>query len=119
MSDAKKIKLLVVFTAALFYPVACSSAAKPVDLATERSYEASMFRQRCAICHGSDGEGRTLSDGTVVPSLRHGEFKFKTEDEIYGQIANGGNGMLPFRSQLSDREIRMMAKFVHYHLRGK
>jgi cytochrome c553 len=83
----------------------------------QQAYEASLFRQHCAVCHGPEGEGKTLDDGRVVPSLRTGEFKFKTEDEIYNQIANGGNGMTPFHDQLTERELRMMSTFVHDQLR--
>lgn len=87
-------------------------------IAESKSYEASLFRQNCAICHGSEAEGRTLYDGTKVPSLREGEFKFKTEAEVYNQIANGGNGMVPHRYQLSERELRMLTNFVMRDLRG-
>lgn len=86
-------------------------------IAESKSYEASLFRQHCAICHGPEGDGKVLDDGKQVPSLRSGEFKFKTEDEIYDQIANGGKGMTPFRGQLTERELRMMAKFVKEQLR--
>ena len=82
-----------------------------------KDYEASLFRQHCAICHGAEGEGKTTAEGLKVPSLREGEFKFHTEDEIYNQLANGGNGMTPFRGQLTDRELHMMAAFVHDKLR--
>ncbi|MGQ0542436.1 MAG: c-type cytochrome [Blastocatellia bacterium] len=83
------------------------------------TYEASLFRQNCAICHGSEGEGKTLDDGTIVPSLRTGEFKFNTEAEIYKQIAEGGNGMLPFQKQLTGREIQLLTELVHAKLRSQ
>jgi len=111
--------ILLLFLGALVW--ACHPAAAPVavfSIATDKSYEASLFRQNCAICHGPEGEGKLLENGTKVPSLRQGEFKFHTEEEIYKQIANGGNGMTPFRDQLSDRELRQMAAFVHDRLRG-
>ena len=78
-----------------------------------------MFRQHCAICHGPEGEGKTLDDGKVVPNMRFGELKFKTEAEIYKQLAEGGNGMTPFRDQLTKRELDLMTKFVHDELRKK
>jgi len=87
-------------------------------IADSKAYEASLFRQQCAICHGPEGEGKTLNDGTKVPSLREGEFKFHSEQEIYKQIAGGGNGMTPFRDQLTERELNLMAKFVHDELRS-
>lgn len=87
-------------------------------IADSRAYEASLYRQNCAICHGPEGDGKTLDDGTVVPSLRKGEFKTTTADQIYKQIAEGGNGMLPFRTQLTDREIRLLVELVNRDLRN-
>lgn len=78
-----------------------------------------MFRQNCAICHGLEGGGRALDNGTIVPNLRQGEFKYTTDEQIYRHIADGGNGMVPFRSQLTERELRMMVEFVRRDLRGR
>ena len=114
-----KLKLFVVGFFALFALLACSES-KPQGfvIADSKKYEASLFRQNCAICHGAEGEGKMLDDGKQVPSLRSGEFKFKTEPEIYKQIANGGNGMTPFRLILSERELKQMSEFVYKDLRG-
>jgi cytochrome c553 len=99
--------------------LACAgSGQKSVVIADSKKYEASLFRQNCAICHGAEAEGKTLDDGKIVPSLRSGEHKFKTEAEIYRQISEGGNGMLPFRGLLSEREIRLMTEFIYKDLRG-
>ena len=96
-----------------------SGATEPYSIVKSKELDASLFRQNCAICHSLEGTGKTLQDGTVVPSLRDGEFKFKTEAEIYNQIANGGNGMNPFRGQLSDKEIRALTSLVHDKLRNQ
>ncbi|MBC7899348.1 MAG: cytochrome c [Saprospiraceae bacterium] len=93
------------------------SKPKAYVIEDSKSYESSLFRQNCAICHGPEGNGKTLDDGRIVPSLRTGEFKFKTEDDIYRQIADGGNGMLPFRNQLTERELRLLAALVYKDLR--
>ena len=87
-------------------------------IAESRAYEASLFRQHCAVCHGPEGNGKTLDDGKVVPSLREGELKMRTVNGIRTQIANGGNGMTPFRDQLTEREIDAMTNFVYRDLRG-
>ena len=99
--------------------IASCIASKPARyvIAESKTYEASLFRQNCAICHGPEGEGRTLPDGKVVPNMRFGELKFKTEAEIYKQLSEGGNGMTPFRDQLTKRELDLMTKFVHEELR--
>lgn len=95
------------------------SKTKNSAIAGNKSYEASLFRQHCAVCHGPEGNGKMLEDGTIVPSLRVGEFKSKTEAEIYKQIAEGGNGMLPFRSMLTERELQLLVELVRRDLRGQ
>ena len=113
-------KIAVIF---IFFAFAFSSCvnSKPTRyvIADSKTYEASLFRQNCAICHGPEGDGKTLDDGKIVPSLREGELKFKTQAEIQKQITEGGNGMLPFRDQLSEREIKLMVNFVHDNLRSE
>ena len=112
------VKIAILFLFLLFGLSACFDS-KPArySIVESKEYEASLFRQNCAICHGPEGDGKTLDDGTVVPSLRAGEFKRRSEVEIHEQISEGGNGMTPFRTQLTDREIRLLADLVHNKLR--
>ena len=111
------VKLVFLLTIAL--TVTACSEAKPgrYSIVGSKSYEASLFRQNCAICHGPEGEGRTLADGRVVPNMREGELKFRSEADLYKQIADGGNGMLPFRAMLSKRELDLLVKWIHDDLR--
>jgi hypothetical protein len=114
-----RLKLLICLVFAAAFADSCfESKQKRFVIAESRSYESSLFRQNCAVCHGPEGDGKTLDDGTKVPSLREGEFKFRSDQEIYKQIAEGGHGMLPFRSQLTERELRLMVEFVRRDLRG-
>ena len=115
-----KTKLLIILAFAALVAAGCANKSKGGFVITgSPRYEASLFRQNCAICHGPEANGRVLDNGTKVPSLREGEFKAKTEDQIYNQIANGGNGMVAFRNQLSQRELQMMTQFVLHDLRGQ
>ena len=112
-----KLIVIAIFLACIF--AACLSS-KPTrfSITDSKTYEASLFRQHCAICHGPEGMGKTLDDGSIVPNMREGDLlKFKSEAEIYKQISEGGNGMTPFRDQLTERELNLMAKFVHDELR--
>lgn len=113
-----RAKLIIIFTFLLLAIAACGSA-EPArfSIGAASGYESSLFRQNCAICHGSEGDGKTLDDGTIVPSLRVGDFKKKGEVDIYDQISEGGNGMTPFRTQLSEREMRLLTDLVHNKLR--
>jgi mono/diheme cytochrome c family protein len=114
-----KVKVFIIGLFVLFAAVACNeSKPKQVKLVDDRSYAASLFRQNCAICHGAEAEGKEVS-GKAVPSLREGKPATLTDDQIYTQISNGGNGMLPFKQQLSDKDIRDMVKFVKHSLQGR
>ncbi len=109
----------MLFTVLIGLSACFKSEASKFVIATSKSYETSIYRQNCLICHGPEGEGRTLADGRIVPSLRRGNFKAVTTEAIYKQIAEGGNGMTPFNKVLTERELRMMAEFVQRDLRGK
>ena len=113
------LKIVVVLAFAAFAIAACASSQKKGFVVAEsKSYEASIFRQHCAVCHGPEGNGKTLGNGMNVPSLREGQFKAPNEAAISNQINNGGNGMVPFRNTLTQREINMMTDFVYRDLRG-
>ena len=114
------LKISLIFAAiAGFTLTACLNSPKgSFVIADSKSYEASLFRQHCAICHGPEAKGRTLDNNAKVPSLREGPFKMQTEAAIQNQITNGGNGMPPFRNQLTQREINLMTGFVYRDLRG-
>lgn len=110
---------------ALFAIVTAGFACSPerneyrgVMIAGNDSYEASLYRQNCAICHGKEALGKEV-DGTLVPSLRFGDAAKKTDEEIYQQIANGKLPMPSFKGQLTEDEIRRMVIFVRHDLQGR
>lgn len=113
-----KLAVIIFFVAGAL--AACTNSKdQPYVIGESKTYEASIFRQNCAVCHGPEGNGKILSDGTKVPSLREAEFKANTEAEVYNQISNGGNGMTPFRGKLTERELILMTRFVRRDLRRK
>jgi cytochrome c553 len=88
------------------------------SIAESKSYEASLFRQNCAICHGQEANGKEM-DGRLIPSLRYGSAAQKSEEEIYMQIKEGKLPMPAFKNQLTEEEIHKMVKFVRQDLQGK
>ncbi len=116
-----KIKIaLVCFFAALTI-FACSDGStkrKEFIIGESKSYEASLFRQNCAICHGQEANGKQM-DERLIPSLRYGAAATKTEEEIYLQIKEGKLPMPAFKNQLTEDEIRRMVQFVRRDLQGK
>jgi len=116
-----RVKLSIVLLLLTAFAAAACFRSGPgrFSVAESKRYEASLFRQHCAICHGPEGEGKVLADGQRVPSLREGEFKARSADQIRRQIAEGGNGMVAFRDQLSHHELELMTNFVFRDLRGQ
>lgn len=117
----KDFKLTIVFLFVTFAVVACVSTESKrggIVIADSKSYEASLFRQNCAICHGTEANGKEM-DGRIIPSLRYGDAQTKTEEEIYQQIKEGKLPMPSFKNQLSEKEIRGMVNFVMYDLQSR
>ena len=113
-----KLKIVVILVA--FFVFACSESnyKREFVIADSKSYEASLFRQNCAICHGQEANGKEVN-GKLIPSLRYGDATKKTEEEVYQQISNGKLPMPAFKNQLSEGDIRKMVKFVIKDLQGR
>lgn len=111
-----RLLVIVLFVAAAI--VACGDS-KPArhSIADSKTYEATLFRQNCAICHGPEAEGKTLEDGRVIPNLRAAGFRYRTNEQIYKHISDGGNGMVAFKNQLTPREINLLVDLVQNELR--
>ena len=120
----KGLKLYIVFVAAVVGFAACQAkepAGHPrvgITIAENKSYEASLYRQNCALCHGVEGYGKILQ-GQQIPSLRHGDIAGKTEEQIYEQIATGKPPMPSFKFQMTEEEMRRLAKFIYKDLQGR
>ncbi len=101
--------IVPVFLVILLLSSACSSGKKKV---TDRdsgpaviSDVHALFVQRCATCHGTEG------------NLSRGGAKKLTEStsdihEIISQIRDGKGAMPPFRDMLSEAEIKALAEHV-------
>lgn len=117
----KYLKIIFIFIFSAFGIFACTNGSArhyEFNIAESKSYEASLFRQNCAICHGQEANGKEM-DGKLIPSLRYGEAATLTEEQIYTQIHDGKLPMPAFKNQLTEDEIRKMVKFVRRDLQGK
>lgn len=117
----KFLKIIIILGFVLLGVFACSSGSatrREFNIAKSKSYEASIFRQNCAICHGQEANGKEV-DGKLIPSLRYGAAAQKSEEEIYQQIKEGKLPMPAFKNQLSEKEIRQMVQFIRRDLQGK
>ena len=117
----KYLKSAVVFLFVSLAVFACASDKSnryQFSVAESKSYEASLFRQNCAVCHGQEANGRELN-GKMTPSLRYGEAATLSEEQIYTQIHDGKLPMPSFKNQMTDEEIHRMVKFIRRDLQDK
>ncbi len=119
-----RLKILIVFSFLLSGLIVGCQTRKSVEsrtgvvIADSDSYEASLFRSNCAICHGAEGTGKEVN-GRIVPSLRVGHPTTLPKEEIYRQIKFGKMPMPPFKDQLSEKEIRGLADFIYNDIQAR
>ena len=70
---------------------------------------ASVYRNRCARCHGINGQGQWYGHD-AAPRL-DGNFARLSVGGIVAQVIQGGSYMPPFAS-LTDREIAAVATYI-------
>lgn len=106
-----KVLLICVFAAA--FALAACGEQKPKGLSVQRSVrvEAAFYRANCVVCHGAEATGKDIG-GRVTPSMRAGDVLKKSDEYIYNQIRDGGNGMPPFKYQMTDQQIKNMVGFI-------
>ena len=74
---------------------------------------ASIFKEKCVLCHGADGSANTtLGKQLQAANLRSKEVRKKTDAELSKIIHDGNGSMPPFSDQLSDDEISQVVKYI-------
>ena len=84
-------------------------APAPVSLEVLIAEGASVYRNRCARCHGRNGQGQWYGHD-AAPRL-DGNFARLSVRGIAVQVIQGGSYMPPFAS-LTDREIAAVATYI-------
>ncbi|MDQ6787170.1 MAG: cytochrome c [Acidobacteriota bacterium] len=118
MKFSKIVLILSFISLGVFACTSGSATRHEYNIGESKSYEASIFRQNCAVCHGNEANGKEI-DGKLVPSLRYGEAANLSEEQIYQQIKEGKLPMPAFKNQLSEKEIRQMVQFIRRDLQEK
>lgn len=69
-----------------------------------------IFGKQCASCHGPEGKGLATFPDLTDNVWIHGN----TPSDVVNTITNGYpvKGMLPFKSQLNDKQIRQVASYI-------
>ncbi len=68
---------------------------------------ASLFKSRCAACHGADGKGDTaIGKSMHMRSLASPEVQKMSDKELTTIIANGKGAMPSYKDKLSGTQIK-------------
>src|SRR5215203_2472784 len=82
----------------------CNSRAPQPAASTAGATPRVLYEHNCAVCHGRRGEGTQL--GTMkTPPLNSGAALIDSDERLFKQISDGGNGMPPFKYTLDDKQI--------------
>ena len=74
---------------------------------------ASLFKSKCAMCHGPDGGGDTPTGKAMkVRDLRSADVQKQTDAELTGIITNGKNKMPAYKDKLDAAQIKQLVGFV-------
>ena len=91
-------------------PAAATPQAKAAAVPRAKAVE--LYTANCAVCHGADGKGTPVVQGSafVGRQWKHGT----TPKEIQNTITNGvpATLMLPFKEKLKPEEITALAALV-------
>jgi len=79
----------------------------------------SLFKSKCAMCHGADGKGDTsMGKMLKIRDLGSAEVQKQTDSEL-AKIVSDGKGKMPaYKSQLSEAQIKHVVEFIRT-LKGK
>ena len=74
---------------------------------------AAVYKSKCAMCHGADGEGKTPTGKSMkLRDLGSDEVQ-KMSDEDMKKLTAEGKGKMPaYKAKLTPEEIDLVVKFV-------
>ena len=73
----------------------------------------SLFKAKCAMCHGADGAGQTaMGKALKIPALHSEAVQKLSNAELTSTITKGKNKMPAYETKLSKEQISKLVEFV-------
>ena len=75
---------------------------------------ASLFKAKCAVCHGADGSGNTaMGKQMQSPDLRSEEVQKQTDAQLIDATANDkGKKMPAYKDKLTGDQIKQLVGYI-------
>jgi mono/diheme cytochrome c family protein len=94
----------IAFLAAFFF-AGVSNAAPPAD--------SSLFKAKCAMCHGPDGKGQTaVGKADKVPDFTSTDVQKQSDEELAAIIAAGKGKMPAYGKSLKPEQINGLVAYI-------
>ena len=89
------------------------AAAAGVPACAQDASGADTFKNRCAMCHGTDGLGQTPAGKIFkAASLKAPMVTSKSNQELHAIVKNGRNKMPPVARGWSDEQVRSLVAYL-------
>jgi mono/diheme cytochrome c family protein len=73
----------------------------------------SLFKSKCAMCHGPDGAGKTtMGQALKIPDLHSPDVQKLSDAELTLIVAKGKNKMPAYEAKLSKEQITQLVGYI-------
>ncbi len=73
----------------------------------------SLFKSKCAMCHGPDGAGKTtMGQALKIPDLHSADVQKLSDAELNTIVAKGKNKMPAYEGKLSKEQITLLVGYI-------
>ncbi len=73
----------------------------------------SLFKGKCAMCHGPDGAGKTtMGTALKIPDLHSADVQKLSDAELTQIVTKGKNKMPAYEAKLSKEQITQVVEYI-------
>jgi len=73
----------------------------------------SLFKSKCAMCHGPDGAGKTtMGQALKIPDLHSADVQKLSDAELTSIVVKGKNKMPAYEAKLSKEQITLLVGYI-------
>ncbi len=74
---------------------------------------ATLFKAKCAACHGADGSGNTVMGKKLkVRDLRSADVQGQSDAQLTAVISKGKGKMPPYEKSLNQQQVQELVAFI-------
>jgi len=74
---------------------------------------ASLFKTKCAACHGADGSGDTsMGKALKIRDLGSAEVQKQTDAQLTEIVSNGKSPMPAYKGKLTEDQIKGLVAYI-------